>query len=146
MALNKNGSVLFAIFAMIFLAFLGVAITSMFTATTETSSKGFNDLKAFYLAQSGKEIAVTECVMNGKCQSATYKLGNGEIKVRLVSVTPLYQGKYLKGKLSDLLNTFRNLTLVYDMTSEGIYGSSKREIEFKFWVKTNNRWFKGWQP
>ena len=141
MALNRNGSVLFAIFAMILLAFLGIAMVSMFTTTSAISSKGFNDIRAFYLAQSGKEIAITECLVSNRCQNANYKFNNGVIKVRIKGVVPLYHGRVINGNLSDILNRYRNLTLVYTMTSEGLEGKSKREIEFKFWVTINGgRW------
>ncbi len=133
---GEKGSILFAVAAMLTLAFLAVAMVSLFTSTVSVSSAGFSGIKAFYLAQSGKEIAMTECIAKGTCQSSEYKIGNGTAKVTLISVVPLYKGNYVNSK-NDILNVYNGLTLVYTMTSEGIYGNSRREIEYKFWRTAN---------
>ncbi len=120
MSLNKRGSLIFVVFLLILFAFIGGMIVSLLSSSSISSSEDLLSAQAFYLAESGKEIAIERCLNEGFCDNATYIFGNGRMDVKFLLNTPIT----LDNKTSAIL---------YESTSEGEIGSIKRKIEFKFW-------------
>jgi len=120
MFLNNKGSLIFVIFLLILFAFIGGMIVSLLSSSSVSSSEDLLSAQAFYLAESGKEIAIERCVSGGFCDNATYKFGNGKMIIEFISHTPMvrYNNSHI---------------ILYEATSEGEIGDIKRKIEFKFW-------------
>ncbi len=124
MSLNNKGSLIFVVFLLILFAFIGGMIVSLLSSSSVSSSEDLLSAQAFYLAESGKEIAIEKCIADeGKdCNdyNETYRLGNGKMVVTFLS------------KDNITLDNGSRATL-YTATSEGEIGDIKRKIEFKFW-------------
>ncbi|AEA34102.1 hypothetical protein [Hippea maritima] len=120
MFLNKKGSLIFIVFLLILFAFVGAMIVSLLSSSSVSSSEDLISSQAFYLAESGKEIAIERCVNEGFCDNATYTLDNGEMVVVFVS------------NASITIDNGSN-SILYESTSEGKLEDTKRKIEFKFW-------------
>ena len=120
MSLNNKGSLIFVIFLLILFAFIGGMIVSLLSSSSVSSSEDLLSAQAFYLAESGKEIAIERCLNEGFCDNATYMLNDGNMVVNFIFSTPIK------------LDNGSDATL-YEATSEGKIGSIRRKIEFKFW-------------
>ncbi len=120
MSLNNKGSLIFVIFLLILFAFIGVMIVSLLSSSSVSSSEDLISEQAFYLAESGKEIAIERCLNDGFCDNATYILGNGKMVVKFLLEAPIILDNNTHG-------------ILYETTSEGEIGDIKRKIEFKFW-------------
>ncbi len=124
MSLNNKGSLIFVVFLLILFAFIGGMIVSLLSSSSVSSSEDLLSAQAFYLSESGKEIAIERCIADGKkdCNdyNETYRLGNGKMVVTFLS------------KDNITLDNGSRATL-YTATSEGEIGNIKRKIEFKFW-------------
>ena len=124
MSLNNKGSLIFVIFLLILFAFIGGMIVSLLSSSSVSSSEDLISEQAFYLAESGKEIAIERCIADNKkdCsdEDGTYMLGNGKMIVKFISRDNITLDNGL-------------IATLYKATSEGEIGDIKRKIEFEFW-------------
>ncbi|WP_025270331.1 hypothetical protein [Hippea sp. KM1] len=120
MSLNNKGSLIFIVFLLILFAFIGGMIVSLLSSSSISSSEDLLSAQALYLAESGKEIAIERCVIEGSCIGGVYTMGNGKITLKFLgnSTITLDNGSTVK---------------LHTVTSEGEIGDIKRKIEFKFW-------------
>jgi hypothetical protein len=96
--------------------FLGVSLVSMLTVNTTGSVEELSSIQALFTAESGVEIAITECVRNGTCSgTTTYQFEDGK------SATVAYGA---------------NLTLdsdtIYVVQSKGVVNNAVRQVRIKF--------------
>ncbi len=120
MFLDKKGSLLFVVFLLILFAFIGAIVVSLLSVSSISSSEDFVSKKAFYLAESGKEIAIEKCASENVCADGDYTMENGKISVRFLSHKNINLNNGTSAEL-------------YTATSEGIIGDIRKKIEFKFW-------------
>jgi len=110
---KKGSTLIFAIFLLLVFSFIGFSLVSMLSGQNISSSEELHSIKAFFLAESGLEIAMV------RKQGGTYKLDNGTIYVEY-NVTE-DNNSYLPSKLV----TIKATGYSFDM---------KRKIEAKFRV------------
>ncbi len=113
----RGSALLYAVFLIIIFSFLGLLIVNLLSSTSTVSSENFLYAKALYYAESGKEIAIMQC-LEGNCNNQTYDLFGNKVVVKYINSAALPNSKTLYAATSEcIMNT----------------GDIKREIEFKFW-------------
>ncbi|MGC8767913.1 pilus assembly PilX N-terminal domain-containing protein [Calditerrivibrio sp.] len=111
---KKRGSTLiFAIFLLLVFSFIGFSLVSMLSGQNISSSEELHSIKAFFLAESGLEIAMV------RKQGGVYKIDNSTIDVEYNVMED--NNSYLPSKLV----TIKSIGNSFEM---------KRKIEAKFRV------------
>ncbi len=97
-SVNKKGSTLiYAVFLLLVFSFIGVTLVNMLSGQNISSAEELHSTKAFFLAESGLEIAMI------KQQSGTYTLDNATITVVYTSV--LDNSSYPPSRLVEITST-----------------------------------------
>ncbi|PMP69653.1 MAG: hypothetical protein C0187_06635 [Calditerrivibrio nitroreducens] len=111
---KKRGSTLiFAIFLLLVFSFIGFSLVSMLSGQNISSSEELHSIKAFFLAESGLEIAMV------RKQGGVYKIDNSTIDVEYNVMED--NNSYLPSKLVTIKSIGNSLEM-------------KRKIEAKFRV------------
>lgn len=114
----KNGSVLiYAIFLLLIFSFIGVSLVSMLSGESISSAEELNSTKAFFLAESGIEIAMGKNLSEG---NYNYYINSGKITLYIT-------------KISDDNETYPP-SKILQISSFGESGGMKRKIETKYRV------------
>ncbi|KAA0257357.1 hypothetical protein FHQ18_09935 [Deferribacter autotrophicus] len=84
---NKGVSLLFAIFLLLVFSFIGVTLITILINETISSSEELLSIQAFYLAESGCEIAITDNLTDRKLSynsnnTATINYNNFTIEIK----------------------------------------------------------------
>ncbi|MGC9061251.1 pilus assembly PilX N-terminal domain-containing protein [Calditerrivibrio sp.] len=111
---KKRGSTLiYAIFLLLVFSFIGFSLVSMLSGQNISSSEELHSIKAFFLAESGLEIAMV------RKQGGVYKIDNSTIDVEYNVMED--NNSYLPSKLVTIKSIGNSLEM-------------KRKIEAKFRV------------
>ena len=114
---NKGFSLIFAIFLLIVFSIIGTALITMVSTSHESSAEDLLFSQAFFLAESGAEIRIYQCVKDGNCNdNKTYLYNSNRIKTKIYKLADLPEDK-----------TF------YQVKSEAKIRHIKRAIIVKFW-------------
>ncbi|MEF3254443.1 MAG: pilus assembly PilX N-terminal domain-containing protein [Deferribacterales bacterium] len=108
---------IYAIFMLIIFSFIGVTLVNMLSGENISSAEELNSTKAFFLAESGVEIAMAKNLTDG---NYLYKLDSGTINIEVKTII-------------DDSATFPPVRVV-EVISIGRAGEMKRKIETKFRV------------
>ncbi|MCA1980697.1 MAG: pilus assembly PilX N-terminal domain-containing protein [Calditerrivibrio sp.] len=112
----KRGSILiYAVFLLLVFSFIGVSLVNMLSGENISSVEELNSSKAFFLAESGIEIAMVKNLSDG---NYNYNLDKGKI---ILSVR----------KITDDNESYPPSSIIY-ISSLGEYGGAKRKLETKY--------------
>ncbi|MGC8924672.1 MAG: pilus assembly PilX N-terminal domain-containing protein [Calditerrivibrio sp.] len=110
---KKGSTLIYAIFLLLVFSFIGFSLVSMLSGQNISSSEELHSIKAFFLAESGLEIAMV------RKQGGVYKIDNSTIDVEYNVMED--NNSYLPSKLV----TIKSIGNSFEM---------KRKIEAKFRV------------
>ena len=115
---QKGFALILAIFMLIVFSIIGFVLVNLVSSENVESVEEWQSVQALFLAESGAEIAITECLNNAKCSgSYDYTLLDSQRKIHVDFTEQI------------LFNGMNN----YTIESTGIPGQNvRRKIKVKF--------------
>lgn len=82
---NRGSTLILAIFMIIIFGIIGVSLVDMVVNENIETAEEFQSVQALFLAESGIEIAIFECIQNNICEgtSNTYSIRDTNRSVRV---------------------------------------------------------------